>query len=1149
MRSVKQWRPRLFGATLAAALLLLAGSARAQIESGDEGGEGGEAGAELQRGAYTQEQYESEAFNAEVDALQFKKSEARQRKIATLEDILRKNPYHPEKADLFFRLAEAYWEENKYQYLRARREYDKQLDAFEGGTLQVKPVEPQEDYSVSLEYYRKIIQQYPNYGRIDEVIYYLGRGALQMGKGKGDRELQKQGVQYFQKLVQNYPNSRYIADAYLALGEYYFENNSLYYAKVNYEKIINNYKSATMYNYALYKLGWVYFNLREFEKAIETFQNVVEMISGQTAIEFRAQALNDLVVTYAEVDNGWQRAREYFISVVGEEEAYGKLRKLADLYVGQDKDQEAIELYSHLIEHEATSHRVPHYFSQVIEVYKKINDPTNIEDRMNEAVEYLRLTGPWWAANQKNQEALDEARDLGENSLLYLANQYHLKAQKESRPELYTKAADYYQKFLKYYPDSEKAYIVNFWYAEILANEVKDFARAAEQYAEVIKKDKKGKYVADAARAIIDCYYDLMVQAGLRPARTDGKKAAGSTVKREKLSAAEVKKREEHVKRTELHELEKKYTEAADHYVDLITALKNDAEAWKKVQADKEAKERMEAAVNDIPAMMYVAAEVFYEHGQIEEALVRLRKIFEYDPKHEFAGWAVGYLLDGYRRLRHWDKVEEWARKLIAARNFGVYPQKKLEEFVAIAMNEQARDLTKLRKFGEAEAQMQKLLTEFRRSNPDLAAKVLHNLAGIYARGGKVQKAVETYRRVAKEFKRTEVAPESMFTIGQIYESQTKFEDAAEIWEDLAGGEFKTTKWAPDALRNAGLLREALKDYAGAIRNYKKYVELFAKRKEVTDVPTVFFRIGVVHEIEGDALANRKAAHDHYVAFAQKFPASSDLVVEGYTRACLLSKKMDVVANRKAAVKECQLALSEFGKMPADKAAKSPARHYAAQAAYELAEYIWLDYVAIDLRAARTTAQLKAVLTKKAEMLQTSEKAYEAVLSYKSGGWSACAAWRLGMLYYEFKEALSKVEPPEALLAYPDQVDMYYAILEETMQPLEEKALVAFKEALNLAREKNVYNECSKECAMYMSKLSPEEFPIAKEDAVRAGWEKDTLMAANFVRTLRRGDETVNILKWVQKKFRKGEDLPGTAPEPSSDDDAPETDEGENDNP
>jgi hypothetical protein len=79
-----------------------------------------------------------------------------------------------------------------------------------------------------------------------------------------------------------------------------------------------------MYNYAQYKLSWVYFNLSEMNKAIEGFKKVVAAVSGKKGkgvIDFRRQALSDLVVCYAEIDNGSQQARNYFKSVLDTSEA------------------------------------------------------------------------------------------------------------------------------------------------------------------------------------------------------------------------------------------------------------------------------------------------------------------------------------------------------------------------------------------------------------------------------------------------------------------------------------------------------------------------------------------------------------------------------------------------------------------------------------------------------------------------------------------------------------------------------------------------------------------------------------------------------------------------------------------------------------
>ena len=40
----------------------------------------------------------------------------------------------------------------------------------------------------------------------------------------------------FTKLVRNYPQSRYTPDAYVMIGEYYFDNNNAYKALLAYQK-------------------------------------------------------------------------------------------------------------------------------------------------------------------------------------------------------------------------------------------------------------------------------------------------------------------------------------------------------------------------------------------------------------------------------------------------------------------------------------------------------------------------------------------------------------------------------------------------------------------------------------------------------------------------------------------------------------------------------------------------------------------------------------------------------------------------------------------------------------------------------------------------------------------------------------------------
>ena len=56
----------------------------------------------------------------------------------------------------------------------AQQKYDERHDAYLNGTLKKKPEEPTADYSKALKEYKNLLKEYPNYRRIDEVLFSLG---------------------------------------------------------------------------------------------------------------------------------------------------------------------------------------------------------------------------------------------------------------------------------------------------------------------------------------------------------------------------------------------------------------------------------------------------------------------------------------------------------------------------------------------------------------------------------------------------------------------------------------------------------------------------------------------------------------------------------------------------------------------------------------------------------------------------------------------------------------------------------------------------------------------------------------------------------------------------------------------------------------
>ena len=113
------------------------------------------------------------------------------------------------------------------------------------------------------------------------------------------------------------------------------------------------------------------------------------------------------------------------------------------------------------------------------------------------------------------------------------------------------------------------------------------------------------------------------------------------------------------------------------------------------------------------------------------------------------------------------------------------------------------------------------------------------------------------------------------------------------------------------------------------------------------------------------------------------------------------------------------------------------------------------------------------------------------------------------MLYYNFAKELFEVPIPFGLS--PEQEDEYRAILEEIGAPVQEKALILLQGALSLAHEKNTYNQCAKDAGGYASRVNPEGYPISDEPEVTPTYIKDTLLSANIIRILRRGNVAVDM--------------------------------------
>ena len=146
---------------------------------------------------------------------------ARGEAIRLIESYLKDSPHSREQAEAMYKLAELYWEESKAVYLEKMGRYQAAVSACHADHAECPKVPrrpPSVDLSQAQAVYLDLIKGYPRFRKIDTVTYLYAFSLRDKGKTG-------EAVRYFQTILDKYPRSRYVADAWMAIGEYGFTSS------------------------------------------------------------------------------------------------------------------------------------------------------------------------------------------------------------------------------------------------------------------------------------------------------------------------------------------------------------------------------------------------------------------------------------------------------------------------------------------------------------------------------------------------------------------------------------------------------------------------------------------------------------------------------------------------------------------------------------------------------------------------------------------------------------------------------------------------------------------------------------------------------------------------------------------------------------
>jgi tetratricopeptide (TPR) repeat protein len=1016
--------------------------------------------------------------DSKKDALADKKRdeaiEAFKRLIAKVQDPV-------SKADLLYRLSELYWEKSKYlyrlemdRYLEAEKKYDAAVARGE------KVAPPKEDHRDSERYraetmslYEDILRDYPQYKLRDEVLFSQGYNLYELGRGP-------EAVKRYEELIRDFPKSEFVPDAYIQLGNYYFDNNKLVPAKQNYEKARDT-GVPKIYAYAIYKLAWCDYNTGDYEAGLKKLQEAVQYAEtrGEELGDLKTEALNDLTVFYVQLDMP-KEAIAYFKEKAPEKRQSRLIAKTAVGLADAGHFDSAIHMFSWLIADKPMGPGAPEYQQAIVRAYEGLRQRTQVRAEMKKMVELYRPGGSWWKANEGNKPVLRNAFNVTEEAMRVMVTEYHQEAQKTREVATYQLARDIYKEYVDAFASSEdpdfisdSAFNLRFFYAEILWA-LEEWEAAAAQYDAVVafkipdresaREVSNESYRKSASFAAVLAYDKLVKIERGQLAKSDLK--AGQKVDENKYKGDVEKKRI--IKKDAKEQQEQALTRFEGR---LVAAC----DTYNKLYPDNP----------DEVDLRYQAAVILYDRNHFVEAARRFGEIIVKFPEERRSRDAADLTMFVLESREEWFELNKLSRQFLGNKkltkpgtDFAGRVAKVVEgsqyKWVDEVVYRQEKNPKK------AAELFLEFVTEFPKS--ENADRALTYAMIIFQEAAELDRGVQAGERVLSEYPGSVFDLKVRYTLAGFYEKMAEFKKAAEAYEafveayDTAAGTKKSAKaskatkataskvaqkssereqlvkeaeaWVADALFNAGLWWEGVGNSPKAIAAYNAYISRFRDRK---DVPQIAYNIALVHEKDGRWADAAKA----FASFAETYNRDSRTTPgQAY-----LAKYRELMAYQQLKnARDSERVQGELVRgwtrlSDEDKKDVRLLDAYA-HARFLDVEPVWKRYTGIRFTRVST---IRRDLAAKQREIQRVEKEYAAVLAVGSGEWGIAALTRIGMAYADF--ARNIIESPDPKGLDEDQLAMYRGELENLALPLEDKANEALEKALVKAYELAIYNE------------------------------------------------------------------------------------------
>ena len=318
-----------------------------------------------------------------------------------------------------------------------------------GGVAQSGPLE-------AIAIYERLLAEYPNYERRDQVLYQMARAYDELGRTE-------EAMDVMQRLVGEFGYSRYSDEVQFRRGEYYFTRRKFREAEQAYETIASAGPRSDFYELALYKLGWTLYKQDFYEEALHRYMAL---------LDYKLSVGYDFDAAHEEEDE--RRVADTFrvislsFSNLGGPEVLARvlldqrqsqlrgphLQEPGEFYFDKLRYNDAANVYDSFVER-YPYHRVsPEFGMRVIGIYEGGDFPKLVVESKKSFATKYGLQSEYW----QHFDSAERPEVLGylKTNLHDLANHYHALYQEpgleDEKPANYAEALVWYRAFLDVVP-------------------------------------------------------------------------------------------------------------------------------------------------------------------------------------------------------------------------------------------------------------------------------------------------------------------------------------------------------------------------------------------------------------------------------------------------------------------------------------------------------------------------------------------------------------------------------------------------------------------------------------------------------------------------------------------------------------------------